>query len=156
MVGLYLQIAVSIKAASYILKTDDILVAMGSKLFFLLLMQEALPKEVILPGNEMQITNSAIVWSHWFIHKSHEFQGHRQGHHVGRRTSGTEMAHGQLICWHLLANAFPPRCILHIWVSPTSHAQLTWWQRGSSHRVVGIVSPARIISALNRIPSSRT
>ena len=37
MVGLYLQIAVSIKAASYILKTDDILVAMGSKLFFLLL-----------------------------------------------------------------------------------------------------------------------
>lgn len=33
MVGLYLQTPVSIKAASYILKTDDILVAMGSELF---------------------------------------------------------------------------------------------------------------------------
>ena len=73
MVGLYLQTPVSIKAASYILKTDDILVAMGSELFFLLLMSEAFPKEVILPGNEMQIANLATVRSHWFMHKSREF-----------------------------------------------------------------------------------
>ena len=156
MVGLYLQTPVSIKAAFYVLKTDDILVAMGSELFFLLLMQEAFPKEVILSGNEMQIANLATVWSHWFRHKSREFQGHRQGHRVGRRTSDTETAHGWLLCCHLLANAFLPRCILLIWVSPTAHARLTWWQRGSSHRVVGIVSPAGIISALNRIPSGRT
>lgn len=37
MVGLYLQTPVSIKAAFYVLKTDDVLVAMGSELFFLLL-----------------------------------------------------------------------------------------------------------------------
>lgn len=66
------------------------------------------------------------------------------------------MAHGWLICGHLLAKAFLPQGIVHIWVSSMAHAWLTWWRRGSSHWVVGIVSPTGITSALNGVPSGRT